>query len=138
MNNILEGKFKYFTQRELEMGKTIPDCLYPNIIPTAKVLDALRQWYGKPIYINSTYRSPEYNRAIGGSKFSLHLEFNAIDFSVENKKDLSKLYNKLVEWDKDYHFTSLPKRNCMGLGLYKTFIHLDTRGVLGRKSPSRW
>jgi len=26
----------------------------------------------------------------------------------------------------------------MGLGLYKTFIHIDTRGVLGRKSPARW
>lgn len=140
MNNILEGKFLHFTQKELEMGREIPDELYKNIIPTASILDILRSEYDNPIYINSTYRSPEYNQAVGGKTKSLHLVFNAIDWTVKDKKDLKRLYDLLNEWDKeDDKFTFLPKkRGNMGIGLYKTFIHLDTRSTLGLKSPSRW
>ena len=140
MDNMLEGKFLHFTQKELEMGRKIPDELYKNIIPTASILDALRSEYGKPIFINSTYRSPEYNRAVGGKTKSLHLDFNAIDWSVKDKKDLKMLYNLLDKWDKEENkFNFLPKkRGNMGLGLYSTFIHLDTRSILDRPAPSRW
>ena len=143
MNNCLEGKFIYFTQKELENGQTIPDELYNNITPTASILDLLRTEYGNPIYINSTYRSPEYNKAVGGKTKSLHLDFNAIDFSVQNKKDLKMLYDLLDNWDKEddkfAFFVSLPKKKGnMGLGLYKTFIHLDVRSVLNKTAPARW
>lgn len=140
MDNMLEGKFLHFTQKELEMGRKIPDELYKNIIPTASILDALRSEYGKPIFINSTYRSPEYNRAVGGKTKSLHLDFNAIDWSVKDKKDLKMLYNLLDKWDKENgRFNFLPKKcGNMGLGIYTTFIHLDTRSTLDRPAPSRW
>ena len=147
----LEGRFEYFTQKELENGKTIPDHLYQNIIPTASVLDLLRRKIREPIYINSTYRSPEYNRSVGGAKNSLHLFFNAIDFTIKRSSgfqkmfDLRTIYRILSDMDK-YGITeasniSLTKNN-FGLGLYlrgiKSFIHLDTRGLIGMKAPARW
>ena len=131
-------KYRYFTERELRRGKIIPEGLANNIIPTAKVLDELRSLYGKPIKINSSYRSPEYNASVKGAKNSLHLQYNALDFTVDNKVDLPYLYKILVEWDATHKFDFLPKPGSMGLGLYKTFIHIDTRATLGRTAPSRW
>ena len=44
-----------------------------------KVFEPLRKWVGGPIKINSFYRSPELNVAIGGSKKSQHCHGLAID-----------------------------------------------------------
>lgn len=131
---------KNFTGKEIVNGWDIPDELLNNIIPTIIILDKLREFYNKPIYILSTYRSPEYNKAVKGKSNSLHLVFNAIDFTIANHKDLLKLYNKLDEWDQTPNmFSFLPKKKGnFGLGLYPTFIHLDTRATLNRKSPARW
>ena len=44
-----------------------------------KVFEPLREHVGKPIKINSFYRSIELNKAIGGSSKSQHCEGRAID-----------------------------------------------------------
>ena len=44
-----------------------------------KVFQPLRQWVGGPIKINSFFRSPELNKAIGGSSKSQHCKGQAID-----------------------------------------------------------
>ena len=44
-----------------------------------KVFQPLREWVGKPIKINSFFRSPELNTAIGGSTKSQHCKGQAID-----------------------------------------------------------
>ena len=44
-----------------------------------KVFQPLREWVGKPIKINSFFRSPELNTAIGGSGKSQHCKGQAID-----------------------------------------------------------
>jgi len=44
-----------------------------------KVFQPLRKWVGKPIKINSFFRSVELNKAIGGSSRSQHCEGRAID-----------------------------------------------------------
>ena len=43
------------------------------------VFEPLRKWVGKPIKINSFYRGPELNKAIGGSLKSQHCEGRAMD-----------------------------------------------------------
>lgn len=134
-------KVKHFTGKEICNGWDIPDELIFNIVPTVRVLNSLRDWYGKPFYINSTYRSPDYNSAVGGKKSSLHLSFNAIDFTIKDKDDLTTLFEKLSGWDTmTGFFPFLPKsRGNFGMELYEgKFIHLDTRSTLGRKSPARW
>ena len=44
-----------------------------------KIFQPLREWVGGPIKINSFFRSPELNEAIGGSKTSQHCKGQAID-----------------------------------------------------------
>jgi len=48
----------------------------------ANVLEPLRALLGKPIHVSSGYRSPEVNKAVGGSKNSQHLRGEAVDFTV--------------------------------------------------------
>ncbi len=43
------------------------------------VFEPLRQWVGGPIKINSFYRSPALNEAIGGSSKSQHCQGRAMD-----------------------------------------------------------
>ena len=44
-----------------------------------KIFEPLREWVGGPIRVNSFYRSPELNKAIGGSTTSQHCKGQAMD-----------------------------------------------------------
>ena len=44
-----------------------------------EIFEPLRKWVGGPVKINSFYRSPELNVAIGGSKKSQHCRGQAMD-----------------------------------------------------------
>ena len=141
-----ENNIKYFTALEvLNCSGTkkyselhIPADLMQNILPTIKVLDEIREWYNHPIHLNCTYRDLEHNTKVNGEKNSIHLLFNAIDFSVLDHNQLKTIYNHIAYLDNVRHFNFLPKIGSMGLGLYKTFIHIDTRATLQKKAPARW
>ncbi|MEI4233219.1 MULTISPECIES: YcbK family protein [Roseovarius] len=55
--------------------------LHPEALDT---LQALRDRLGKPLIINSAYRSPEHNRAVDGATHSKHMEGTAFDISMAN------------------------------------------------------
>lgn len=57
------------------------------------VLDPLREWYGKPIYVNSGYRCPQLNRMVGGKPTSLHLKGEAADITAGSKEENRKLFD---------------------------------------------
>ena len=48
-----------------------------------KVLQPVREHFGKPVTINSGYRSPESNAAVGGSKTSDHCKGQACDLEID-------------------------------------------------------
>ena len=52
--------------------------------PALDKLQALRDRLGKPLIVNSAYRSPEHNRAVGGATRSMHLDGAAFDISMAN------------------------------------------------------
>ena len=47
-----------------------------------KVLQPVREHYGKGVKVNSAYRSPESNAAVGGSKTSDHCKGMAADIEI--------------------------------------------------------
>lgn len=51
-----------------------------------KVFEPLRAHVSKPIKINSGFRSPSLNRAIGGSSSSQHCKGQAMDLELHDKK----------------------------------------------------
>ena len=65
------------------------------------VLQPIRDKYGKAIYINSGYRCPILNRAVGGVPTSQHQSGMAADISVHDYDENKKLFNMIVEMQKN-------------------------------------
>lgn len=61
------------------------------------ILDPLREWYGKPIRVNSGYRCEALNEAIGGSKTSQHCLGEAADITAGSKEENEKLFNYIKD-----------------------------------------
>ncbi len=106
----------------------------PDFMLTAlKLIDVLDwiRWYqgAASIRVNSWYRSPSYNRSVGGGKTSIHLTAGAADIT---KRRWTPLRIALALHN-DY-----PMSEKLGIGLYGTFVHVDVRGMIGRRAPARW
>jgi hypothetical protein len=64
----------------------------------ANIFEPLREWTGGPIKINSFFRSPDLNTAIGGSSKSQHCEGRAIDIDdTFGHKTNAEMYNYIKE-----------------------------------------
>lgn len=61
------------------------------------VLDPLREWYGKPIYVNSGYRCPALNKAVGGVASSQHLTGQAADIDVNDRAENRRLMKHIED-----------------------------------------
>ena len=100
---------KYFTIKELTTSSTATR-LKINNTPTEEVvnnleslvnniLDKIREAYGKPITVNSGYRCPKLNTAIGGSKTSQHITGKAADITVGNRQANRSLFQFIQKLD---------------------------------------
>ena len=89
----------------------------------AAVLQQIRSHFGKPVTINSGYRTVAYNSKLkNASPNSQHLYGLAADIKVKGVAPA-----KVAA----YAETLLP--NTGGIGIYSTFTHIDVRKV-----KSRW
>jgi len=62
------------------------------------LFEPLRKWASGPIKINSFYRSPKLNTAIGGSKSSQHCQGRAIDIDdTFGHKTNAEMFNYIKE-----------------------------------------
>jgi len=77
------------------------------------MLDIARKKFGKPIKINSGYRTVTHNKNVGGKPSSSHLKGLAADISCKTSNDRFKLINVLIE-------TGFNR-----IGVAGTFIHVD-------------
>ena len=76
--------------------KNVPDAdtIVRMKLVAEKCFEPVRNWYGKPIKINSFYRSPKLNSAVGGAFKSQHVKGEAIDLTAGSVDENKKLY----EW----------------------------------------
>lgn len=92
------------------------------------ILQKIRDKYGA-IKVISAYRTEDYNISCGGSKKSLHLTGNAIDFALVKNNTTSTLLEIVHLLIEEF--------NIKGIGLYINrnieFIHFD-----GRENPTFW
>lgn len=86
------------------------------------VLQEMRDHFSRRVIITSACRCESHNRLVGGSSASYHLLARAADVVVETV-DAHRVYAYLDELSKDR----------FGIGLYKDFVHFDTRS-----SRARW
>lgn len=93
---------------------------WENIVPTLRIVDDLRDQLNSPIVLLSSYRNREYNQKCGGVIDSQHRFFRALDIAAAEHSPQT-VYNILLERRREGKWTG-------GLGLYPTFVHIDTRG----------
>lgn len=83
---------EHFTLEEMQFSPTavrkglnnlIPEELIPNAKKVAEALEKIRAIDNKAIKVNSCYRSPEVNKAVGGSPTSAHRFAFAADCTKE-------------------------------------------------------
>lgn len=90
----LEELTRSSTAARLGIDNTPSEEVLHNLQETAERMEILRKLlgvYSSPIYVDSGYRSPELNKAVGGSKTSAHLTGLAVDFvcpSVGTPKEI--------------------------------------------------
>ena len=112
----------HFSKAEFDCkdGSTMPDKVFLNIEHLAEELEVLRIFFDSPITINSGYRSPKYNKAIGGATNSQHKLGTAADIVVEgmNPTDVADQIEGLIK---------IGAVTFGGLGRYATFTHVDIR-----------
>lgn len=85
-------------------------------------LQALRTKLGKPMIVNSAYRSPEHNRNVGGAKNSMHMKGIAFDVRMDNH-------------DPATYIAAARAVGFQAIGTYprQNFVHVDDRGY-----PASW
>jgi len=95
-----------------------------GIIRIARVMEEVRARLGdRPIRVNSWYRDPVSNRAVGGAIYSRHLSGDAIDFVVIGVHAYT-VYDRLNSWWGSQG----------GLASSSIFTHIDARGYYARWS----
>jgi len=103
---------KYFNYEEFDS----PDIQGSGQLMDKKILsmlDEVREMYGKPISINSGYRTIRHNAKVGGKSQSSHLKGLAVDIACSTSRDRYSLLEAL----KSVGFNRI--------GIAKSFIHVD-------------
>lgn len=109
----------HFTFEELISTETglynipVTDNHLGNLASLWNTLNYIREKLGRPIFVNSAFRSPEVNKQVGGAKRSLHMQGRAADIrcAPEYMDDLRKI---ILE----------ERENLSEYIDYKTFLHI--------------
>ncbi len=84
-------------------------------------LNNLRLRFGHELVVNSGYRSPEHNKAVGGVPNSYHTKGLAADIRPKDPAQLEELWQLADRMNETG-----------GAGRYDTFVHVDRRGLYAR------
>lgn len=94
------------------------DAYKKNLVTLFNKMEIIRDYFNRPIIINSAYRPPQYNRLIGGAKNSAHLYGMAADWYIPGlscNRIRATIKPKLEEWG----------IRCEDLR--STWVHIDIR-----------
>lgn len=109
--------YKYFTPVEVACkGTGLVPIHSANFRYTMERLDLLRELDGNPMFLTSMYRSPQWNKQVGGGPRSYHMQGMAADIVLGGRS-----HERLARMAADIGFN--------GIGEYPKngFIHIDTR-----------
>ena len=130
---------KYFSFQEFERSDTAYKHGIDNKAPESarksiaalvdKILDPLREAWGKPITVTSGYRCATLNKAVGGVPTSMHLTGNAADITTGNEVDNRRLYQLAQE-------LNLPYFELIGKKYGFKWLHVSFNPERAKRDPS--
>ena len=119
----MTGRYKYFRTEDFDCQETGENGMDTEFIHK---LDHLRESCGFPFIITSGFRSKDHSIEKRKEKAGTHAQGIAADIQVS---DGNKRY-KIVEQAIQMGFT--------GVGIARTFVHVDSRVVGAGKAPVMW
>jgi uncharacterized protein YcbK (DUF882 family) len=106
-------------------GSEVPCEFMDNLRELVENLQIIRDFIGKPVHVISGYRSPKYNRKIGGARKSQHMVAKAADIRIKGMEP-SEIREIIINLIKEGKILK------GGVGLYTSFVHYDVRGFNAR------
>lgn len=108
MNLTKNFSLEELVKSETALRKGLPNEATPEVVQNLKtlceqVLQPVRDHYGKGVKVNSGYRSPDVNAAVGGSRTSDHCKGQAADIEIPGVPN-----HELAQWiEKNLKFTQV-------------------------------
>lgn len=102
---------EHFTLEEFTFSQTAarkgidnnpPEDVLEALQHTAECMEELRELLGHPININSAYRSPALNKAVGSKGTSQHLTGEAVDFTCSGFGTPAEIVEHILDSDIEY------------------------------------
>jgi len=122
---------KNFNKREFDCkcGCEMPSNVFYEIEELANELQVIRDHFKAPVQINSAYRCPSHNKAIGGVSNSQHILGKASDIVIKGytPDEVAEELEVMLQDDCLFPF------HLGGIGRYNTFTHIDIRA-----NKARW
>lgn len=129
---------KYFNISELCASDTAKARGIDNTPPPAvkvkletlinRLLDPVRERYGKPLHVSSGFRCPVLNKAVGGAADSQHMKGEAADLTRYDKTENRKLFEMIRD---NFDFDQLINENDF------SWVHVSFRAAGNRKKTLR-
>ena len=86
--------------RLAQPAKQLPYGIEENMLALVEeVLEPARERLGKPIVVNSGFRCPIHNAAVGGVANSQHMKGEAADITCDDNKRLAEIIEQLGKYD---------------------------------------
>ena len=115
----MEKQMKYFKREEFNCTHTGNNKMDDAFL---EKLDELREACGFPFVITSGYRDPSHPNEVNKEKPGTHSEGIACDIRVRNGVERMNIVHQALKLDFG------------GIGVAKTFVHVDTR----KTTPVMW
>lgn len=124
---MIDGRIvKNFSLKEMSNNLAKEDIklvLTPEVTRQALMMQELRDWYGKPMEVNSWYRTLGFNNSVGGDPNSCHLDGIAIDIGLN-----------IIDSERK-QFIAVWKSICIrygvigGISIYEWGLHFDSNNT---------
>ena len=93
----------------------------------------IRSGLGRPLVINSGYRSPEHNHDVGGATFSRHIYGDAADIDVDQTRSdaatrAQEIFNEARDVGVDFVMPLNETTVSVGGQTRVSWVHIDDRG----------
>lgn len=126
---------KHFSLSEYAIGNASNATCYltKEAYLQARMLEEFRKWLDKPMVVTSWYRTPGYNKSVGGISNSNHLTGCATDWHTNVKITKALFIKYATQWNK-----ICKKHGVVGeAGLYNWGIHFGS-SITYSKKFSHW
>lgn len=103
-------------------GSPVPPALQGTAAVLCGLLEEIRGDLAQPLIVVSGYRTPAYNKRVGGAAHSRHMLMQAADIRPVKMDDLFRLVRII-----DALWSTHDYRLLGGFGVYPQWVHVDIR-----------